>query len=99
MATKKKAKKKKLAQKKKKNWQKIGSIGNFQKNQDFWTITRYLLKISRALHIKSQKKKLANSKKKKKLAKNWLIKKLCQKKKLANPKKKKKLAKKLATKN
>ena len=60
LATKKKAKKKKLAQKKKKNWQKIGSIGNFQKNQDVWTITRYLLKISRALHIKSQKKKLAN---------------------------------------
>ena len=53
LATKKKAKKKKMAKKKK--WQKIGSIGNFQKNQDFWTKSRYLLKMSCALHIKSQK--------------------------------------------
>ena len=46
--------------------QKIGSIGNFQKNEDFRTKSRYLLKISRALHIESQKKNWQSQKKK-----NW----------------------------
>ena len=49
-----KKKQKKLA---KKQWQKFCSTGNFQKNQDFWTKSQYLLKMSRVLHIKSHKKK------------------------------------------
>ena len=45
MATKKKAKKTKRAKKR----QTFGSIGNFQKNEDFWA----KLKMSHALRIKS----------------------------------------------
>ena len=58
--------------------QQFGSIGNFQK-KDFLRKSRYLLKISGALHIKSQKKKQKNGKEK-----NFA------KKKRANRKKKKK---------
>ena len=47
-----------------------------------------MLKISRALHIESQKKNW-QSQKKKKLAKNWLTKKLRQKKKIGKCQKKK----------
>ena len=57
-----------LQKKRKQKWQKFGTIRNFQKNEDFWRKSRYLLKISRALHIKSHKKKAT------KLSKNYVAK-------------------------
>ena len=54
-----------------------------------------MLKISRSLHIKSQKKKLAKSKKKKKWQKIGEQKNFAKKKKMANPKKKKRNGKKI----